>query len=316
MWANKRPGRASIALSRLATTLVYLVVVVAACGDDLQPADTDQWRVPHQQWASCGYGPDALSYINKAGEIRVRTLDGVTDDLVIGMSELVARADVEAGFVPEQLDFAPNRRWIAVQLGRLYPDNAVLWAAMSCDGKNVVRFGGLPVTASAVIGPDSVQVAVRRTRDLADSRLQGVIVVDTTSGTTRVVADYGLPTAWSVDAGTIYAISADRETGENTILSMPAAGGDVAKLHQQGGIVTCASRPLNGSLYCGLTGLTRYPVDGSPAEHIGLSGNADVSADGRLFGLGFGTLRELDLKTKTETDVWPGGGPEIVAFAF
>jgi hypothetical protein len=316
MTANERARHGLSALMRhlrFAVTLLSLIAVASACGGDPPPADTDQWQVPHQQWPSCGYGPDALAYINTAGEIRMRTLDGLTDDLVVGMADLVARANVEAGFVPNEVDVAPNRRWIAVQLHRLYPDNASVWVAMSCDGKQLLRFGGLPVTAGVVIAPDSFHVAVWRRSGDAGS----VLIVDTISGSRRELpAEHALPAAWSMDGKTLYAISGDRETGEDIILSVPALGGPGSKLHQQSFVVPCASRPLNGALYCGLTGLTRYPVDGSPPEHIGLSGNADVSADGRLFGLGFGTLRELDLKAKTETDVWPGGGPEIVAFAF
>jgi hypothetical protein len=236
---------------RSAVTLLSLIAVASACGGDPPPADTDQWQVPHQQWPSCGYGPDALAYVSASGEIRVRTLDGLTDDLVIGMTDLVAGAGVESGFVPDEIDFAPNRRWIAVQLHRLFPDNAAVWVAMSCDGKQVVRFGGLPVTASAAIAPDSNQVAVRRRYDDGDSKPQGVLVVNTALGTTRVVTDYGLPAAWSTDVRTVYAVSADRGTGEDQILSIPAEGGEVTKLHQQSGISTCGLPPLSRTGSCG-----------------------------------------------------------------
>jgi hypothetical protein len=297
--------------------LLSLITVASACGGDPQPADSDQWKVPHQQWPSCGYGPDALAYINKAGEIRVRTLDGVTDDLVIGMSDLVTRADVEAGFVPEQLDFAPNRRWIVVELGRIYPDNAYVVVALSCDGREIVKLGGMPVTSSPVIALDSTMLAVWRVSSNGPTEHLAVLIVDTEAGTKRELSEHALPAAWSLDGKSLYAISTDRETGQNLILSMPLAGGPATTLHQESLISPCASRPLNGSLYCGLTSLTRYPLDGSAPEHLGLDGSPDVTSDGRLFGLSpKANLRLLDPVAKTETDVWLGGGPEIVAFAF
>lgn len=71
-----------------------------------------------------------------------------------------------------------------------------------------------------------------------------------------------------------------------------------------------------GALYCGFTGITRYPLDGSPEEFIGGAGMPDISADGRLFGLDHDQLYEIDLTTKAQELVWPNGEPKMRRFGF